>query len=76
MRTIPVTRNPFTRGPLVLSNFLAVGKSSLSEMNTIMPEMRPNAIPYTSGPNASFSTSQPSSAPVCVCVGGWVWFCE
>ncbi len=45
MTTIPAIRNPLTRGPPVVSNLRAVGSNSLMDMNTIMPEMRPNAIP-------------------------------
>ena len=72
MTTIPAMRNPFTRWPPVVSKRRAVGRSSLRAMNTIIPEMRPNDIPYTNGPNTSLRTSQPRSAPVgvsvCVCL--------
>jgi len=40
-----------------------LGKSSLREMNTIMPAMRPNATPNTPGLKTSFRIAQPSRAP-------------
>ena len=61
--SMPRTRHVDTSFPPVLSNLYAVGRSSLSEMNTIIPAMNPNVIPYTRGPKIRCRTSHPNSAP-------------
>ncbi len=76
MTSMPSPRKKATSLPWVLSNLYAVGRSSLREMKTIIPAMRPNAMPNTTGPKMSFRISHPNRAPIkkkekkkmCVCV--------